>query len=816
MIALIAVSAAVYAIDKPYSYRIPASLTVQPGVRVMVPFGAGNRRCEGFVLALQEGDDDGLKAIDSVLDDSPVLSEAAIRLAAFMRERYFCTFYDAIKTMLPAGLWFDTSVYFQAADLSLDYSALIKRQPLARKVMEQIVSLGGRAELSQLRKLFPEEDKLHHALRYLIRKNYLSSSTDFSKRIQDKTEQIASLAVSAEETMKYAECKRISAPMQYELLKLLCAIGSGSTKELCYLTGAHMSAIRRLEALGYVTLSSRDVFRRPLPDYVKPTAPFTLNEEQQRAYDGLMEQAARQRPGVALLYGVTGSGKTAVYLQMIRQVLEQGRSAILLVPEIALTPQFIQLLMSQFGGEVAVLHSALRVSERHDEWKRIWSGKARVILGTRSAVFAPVQNLGLLIVDEEQEHTYKSENAPRYHAREIAVYRGAKEQALVVLGSATPSLESMYQAKSGVYQLYVLRGRYNGKRLPTVEIVDMKQELRQGNGTCLSLPLQQAISEAIAAGRQSILFLNRRGAGHHLICVECGEVPSCPRCSVSLTYHAANCRLMCHYCGFSQPVPDRCPRCGGHVKSVGTGTQRIEQELQALYPGTPVLRMDADTISAVNSHEAILDRFQKEKIPILVGTQMVTKGLNFENVTLVGVVDADMSLYMDHYRAAETTFSMITQVVGRAGRGSCTGRAIIQTMTPEHSVIQLAAAQNYSRFYDLEITLRQLHRCPPYGDLFTVSFSGIYADRTAASAASFRRQLEAALQNPAYQEFQIQVLGPAPAAIAKINNTYRYRIMVFCPNCKPMRRLMSYILQLFPKDKKNKGVTAYIDVNSYE
>lgn len=816
MIALIAVSAAVYAIDKPYSYRIPAECEVQPGMRVMIPFGRANRRCEGLVLTLEEGDEAGLKAIESVLDETPVLSPESIRLAAFVRDRYFCTFYDAIKAMLPAGLWFDASVDFEIADPSVDAASQIKRQPDARRIMTCITDLGGRAELSQLRKLLPDEDKLQKALQYLLRKHLLRSNTDFSRRVQDKTEQIAGLAVSAEEAMEYAARKKSTAPLQYEVLKLLCAIGSGSTKEICYLTGAAMSTIRRLETLGYISFSTRTVFRRPLPDYVKPAPPLLLNEAQQAAYDRLMAQGAQQQPGTALLYGVTGSGKTAVYIQLIRSALEAGKSAILLVPEIALTPQLIQLLMSHFGSNVAVLHSALRVSERYDEWKRIRMGKARIVIGTRSAVFAPVQNLGLLIVDEEQEHTYKSENVPRYHAREVAIYRGSKARALVVLGSATPSLETMYLAQAGTYHLYTLPARYNGMQLPQVEIVDMKQELRQGNGSCLSQTLRDAISETAVDGRQSILFLNRRGAGRCLICVECGAVPSCPRCSVSLTYHAANRRLMCHYCGFSQPLPDRCPQCGGHLKPVGTGTQKVEQELHTLYPDMPVLRMDADTISASNPHEAVLERFQKENIPVLVGTQMVTKGLNFENVTLVGVVDADMSLYVDHYRAAETTFSMITQVVGRSGRGTHAGRAVIQTMTPEHSVIQLAAAQNYAQFYDLEITLRQLHQCPPFGDLFTVSFSGPFEDRTLASAAIFRTQLESMLHSPAYQAVQARILGPAPAVIAKINNIYRYRLVLYCSNQKPVRQLLSYVLQLFAKDRRNKGVTAFIDVNSYE
>lgn len=816
LIALIAVSAAVYAIDKPYSYRIPPNLYVQPGMRVMLPFGRANRRCEGLVLALKDGDDAGLKAIDSVLDETPVLSESFLRLAAFVRDRYFCTFYDAIKAMLPAGLWFDTSVFFEIVDPESDFAAEIKRQPTALQVMNTLSDLGGKAELSALKKQFPDEDKLQKALHYLLKKEWIRSNTDFSRRIHDKTEQIAVLAVSAEEAMQYAERRKASAPLQYEVLKLLCAVGRGSTKEICYLTGASMATIRRLEKGGLLSLATREVFRSPIQDYVKPAQPLQLNEAQQAVFDGLLAQSQQPQPCAALLYGVTGSGKTAIYIQLIQQMLKQNKSAILLVPEIALTPQLIQLLMSHFGREVAVLHSALRVSERYDEWKRIRLGEARVVIGTRSAVFAPVQNLGVLIVDEEQEHTYKSENTPRYHAREIALYRGSKEQALVLLGSATPSLETMYLAKTGKYRLYTLSSRYNGKQLPQVEIVDLKQELHRGNGSCISRTLQDALEDTIDADRQSILFLNRRGAGRHLICVECGEVPSCDRCSVSLTYHAANHRLMCHYCGYSIPVPDRCPRCGGHLKSVGIGTQRVEQELHRLFPETPVLRMDADTISATNSHEDVLERFQKEKIPILIGTQMVTKGLNFENVTLVGVVDADMSLYVDHYRAAETTFSLITQVVGRSGRGAHAGRAIIQSMTPEHSVIQLAAAQDYDQFYDLEITLRMLQHCPPFGDLFTVTFCGPFEDRTIASAGMFRNMLENALRNPAYQTLRIRILGPAPAAIAKINNTYRYRMTLYCTNQKSIRQLLSYSLQQLSKDPRNKGITAYIDVNSYE
>ncbi len=815
LIASIAVSAAVYAIDRPYSYHIPDGMSLLPGVRVIVPFGRGNRRSEGLVLSVTEGNEDGLKFIDRVLDDAPVLSESHIRMAAFIRERYFCTFYDAIKTMLPAGLWFHTKECYSRTEEAVDMDALKATSEDAWRVL-QLICEHGSVEVSALHEAFPDEKTAENGIAYLKKKGLIASSIDYDRRIHDKTEKIASLAVTAEEAMEYAGRKMRSAPLQSEVLKLLCAIGSGSTKEICYLTGANMGTIRRLEDLGYLELSARNVFRSPLPDFIKPAEPIALNPAQETVFSQLLLQSKQSKPGIALLHGVTGSGKTAVYIRMIRETLERGRSAILLVPEISLTPQLLQLLAAHFGREVAVLHSALRVSERYDEWKRIKSGKARVVVGTRSAVFAPLEKLGLLIVDEEQEHTYKSENAPRYHAREVAIYRGNRDNALVILGSATPSLETMYLAKTGVYELCTLNERYNGRSLPDAELVDMREELKAGNSCSISRHLQEALRKNMEQKKQSILFLNRRGAGRCMICVDCGEVIMCPRCSVSLTYHTANRRLMCHHCGYSQPAEDTCGSCGGHMKTIGIGTQKIQQELEQMFPGTEILRMDADTVSATNSHDAMLSRFEKEKIPILIGTQMVTKGLNFENVTLVGVLDADSALYVDHYRASETTFSMLTQVIGRAGRGDSSGRAIVQTMTPEHSVIQLAAQQDYNAFYDLELTLRQIQEAPPFGDVFTVMFIGAYENMTAEAALGFRRLLEQSLRSEEYSGISVRVLGPAPAAISKVNNTYRYRLAIHCANQKSIRQLLAYLLQIFAKKKEYKGISAFVDINAYE
>lgn len=814
MLAKVAVSAAVYAIDKPYSYRIPDGMPVAPGMRVMVPFGRGNRRTEGIVLSLEDGEETELKGIDQLLDETPVLDGAMLRLAAFVRERYYCTFYQAIRAALPAGLWFQVRDTFELAPDCLWREKKI-RQKDAKAVLQRIEDLGGRAQYADLREGL-EEDALHDALRYLLNKKWITSQSDFLRRVEDKTEQIAVLSASAEEAMEFAVRRRKSAPMQAAVLELLCAVGSCAVKELRYFTGATAATVRRLEHLGYLQLAQRPALRCREIRPAALTGPLELNGDQQAAFATLSRQMNRTPPGVALLHGVTGSGKTSVYLKLITQCLEAGNTALFLVPEIALTPQLLSLFAAHFGQQVAVLHSSLSAGERYDQWKRVRAGEAKVVVGTRSAVFAPCRNLRLIILDEEQEHSYLSENTPRYHAGEVAIYRGAKERALVLLGSATPSVETMYRAKTGVYAYCMLPKRYNGQALPQVEIVDLKQELRNGNASAISAPLARAMEENLTRGEQTVLFLNRRGASRMLQCVACGGVPECPRCSVHLTYHSANRRLMCHYCGHSEPVPSRCPQCGGPLKQVGVGTQRVQQELAEQFPGIEVARMDADTVSAVNSHEKILERFQRENIPVLLGTQMVTKGLNFQRVTLVGVLDADLSLYLGSYRAAETTFNLITQVVGRAGRGDRAGRAIIQTMTPEHRVLTLAAAQDYAGFYELEIGLRQAKGCPPFRNLFTATFSGPEEIRVLRSAMVFRDSLLKCLAPPEYRQEDCQVLGPAPAPVFKVNYNYRYLLTLRCQGGRPLRRLLAYLLRQFAQDRANRGVTAFVDGNGWE
>lgn len=813
MIGKIAVSAAVFAIDKPYSYRIPEGMAVCPGQRVRLSFGRANKVSEGIVLSVEPGEGEGLKEVQSVLDEEPLLTPHQLRLAAFLRERYFCTFFDAIRAMLPAGAWFHTKAAFSLTD-DLSWQTATIRKEGAAAILRLLQTLGGRAEETALEGATESREIFEEAVRYLLRKKWISCEQEFQRRVSDKTEKVVSLAVPAEQAMDAAAGAKSAA--QSSVLSLLCSLGSAAAKDICYYTGATPAVLKRLEQRGLLSFSQRPVLRCREIKPAQVSRPLVLNPAQEDVFQSLNRQMEGEHPGVALLYGVTGSGKTSVYIRLIQQCLDRGKAALLLVPEIALTPQLLGLMAAWFGDAVAILHSSLGMAERYDQWKRVRSGQARVIVGTRSAVFAPSENLGIIILDEEQEHSYKSENTPRYSAREVAIWRGVKENALVLLGSATPSVESMYRAKTGDYSLYTLKERYNGRPLPQVEIVDMREEVKQGNDLSLSYPLREAIFDTWSRGEQTVLLLNRRGNSRCLVCVDCGQSPQCPRCSMAMTYHSANNRLMCHYCGYSQSVPKRCPRCGGPMKTMGTGTQKVEQELHEIAPEMGVERMDADTVSAVNTHEKILDHFQREGVPVLLGTQMVAKGLNLPGVTLVGVLDADLSLYAGGYRAGETTFNLLTQVVGRAGRGERPGRAVIQTMVPNHQLLRLAASQDYDGFYEMEIRLRRVQKAPPFGDQLMVTFRGQEEAAVLRGAMKFRESLCACLAQPSYAGEQAEILGPAPCPVPKINYQYRYRLTVNCRMTKQLRLLVAWLLGEFGKDKANRGVAAFADVNGFE
>lgn len=594
-----------------------------------------------------------------------------------------------------------------------------------------------------------------------------------------------------------------------DVVSFLAQNGETALHDLTYFTGVERRTVTDLCRCGAAALREQEEYRLSQRQYAVKATPITLNDQQQHVCDTLLRQIDTGEAGVTLLRGVTGSGKTMVYIRLAQLLLERGKSVMILVPEIALTPQMMARFTAYFGGEVALLHSGLRMTERYDQYKRIRRGEARIVLGTRSAVFAPLQNLGLIVMDEEQEGSYESENAPCYHARDVAKYRCAQEGARLLLGSATPTVETAYRALSGDYSLLELTHRYNEQHLPRVIMADLRQELRQGRSTIISQPLYEELRQNLAAGEQSILFLNRRGSSRQLLCPQCGYVPECPRCSVYLTYHSANDRLMCHYCGYSQRTPKECPQCGGTLKHIGFGTQRVEEELHELFPETEVLRMDADTVTA--GHEALLREFEEKKIPILLGTQMVAKGLDFENVTLVGVLSADLSLYVDHYRAAERTFNLLTQVVGRAGRGSKAGRAVIQTYTPENDVIQAAASQDYQRFYEGEIQLRRLRRDPPFADQFLITVTGGEEDGVRRAIELLRQGLASAIRKPPYGEMGLELIGPAPAPVVRVNGSYRYRLTLLGENNAQMRGLLAGFMRAFAKRPENRRLHIRVD-----
>ena len=810
-VARVAVAAATYSIDKPYDYAIPPALVerAKPGVRVTVPFGRGNRASEGVILALsQESRRPELKSITEVLDDESVLGPGQIKLALWMRERYFCTLYDAVKALLPAGLWYRVR---EICTLAVDRDAALNAGTSEKenRVLEAIAAHGGSAELETLQLACGAGAAA--VARELQRRGIVTIDATAARKIADKKVRRVSLAVPAEEAMAAVETKRRSAPMRYEVIKLLAAVGSALSSDICYFTGASQQTLRGLEKRGLVAFTQEEVLRVPEPENAVPGEPIILNEEQQTAYDSILQRTETGEASCALLYGVTGSGKTQVYIRLLQEIVRRGKRGMILVPEIALTPQIMAKFSSYFGNKAAMLHSGLRMSERYDQWKRVRRGEVDVVLGTRSAIFAPLENLGMIILDEEHESSYQSENPPRYHARDVAKFLCTQTGAALVLGSATPSVETTWQAQKGIYQKLILRSRYNRQPLPRVVIADMRDEVRSGNAGMLSVPLREELEENIRRGEQSILFLNRRGNSRMLLCGECGEAPQCPRCSVPLTYHSVNRRLMCHYCGHSERATQVCPECGGMMKQVGAGTQKVEEELRDLFPDADTLRMDADTVSG--NHKALLDRFVKEKIPILLGTQMVAKGLDFENVTLVGVLAADLSLYVDNYHAAERTFSLLTQVVGRAGRGSKDGRAVIQTFTPDNEVITSAANQDYNSFYAAEIRIRRARQYPPFADIFTLTVSGGEEGGVLRAAAELREAMRAGLRYPTAANMSVEVLGPAPAPVVKVNNRYRYRVFWIGRNDHTTRELLAYYVRAFHQKKENRGMNLFVDCN---
>ncbi len=810
-ICAVAVDAATFAIDKLYSYRVPDGLReqVQIGTRVLVPFGIGNKRAEGVVLAFRQ-DDGGrrLKPVVEVLDDIPVLTAEQLRLAAWMRERLYCTFFDCVRVMLPAGLWFKRNETYTLC-AQADLQALRTREGDAGAVLRLFDQPGQTLASVDIRQRLGGRS-VTRTLDALAGEGVLLYRSNTVQRSGDKTEKM--LALDMDASQAYAQAGGRS-PVRLDVIGVLADGGWMSQKELCYMTGASDAVLRAMVKKGLLRVRYEECLRTPDFAEIPKAASPVLSAAQQRVYDGIAPLMDTGKAQAALLFGVTGSGKTQIYLKLIEKALAQNKSAIVLVPEIGLTPQVLRQFAAQFGDAVAVMHSGLSVGERYDSFKKIKSGRARVVLGTRSAVFAPAEHIGLIIIDEEQDGAYRSEQSPRYHARDVAKYLAAQHKALLVMGSATPSVESYYGAQQGKYPVFSLTERFLGAALPEVVIADMRGQAREGRTGVIGPQLEQELRDTLEKGKQAILFLNRRGNSRVIGCALCGWVPECPSCSTNMTYHSASGRAMCHYCGASVKVTGQCPVCGGENLFTETpGTQKVEQELHQKFPAARVLRMDADTMNTKNAHEKLFTAFAKGEADILLGTQMVTKGLDFENVTLVGVLDADQSLYAQDYRARERTFSLITQVVGRAGRRFDTGRAVIQTYSPTHPVILAAARQDYEAFFERELETRQALQCPPVCDLTVLTASGEVEQQVLQSLLSLKTRLQSLMEGQ-YADVKAPVLGPAAAQVVKVMGRYRYHLTIRAQNSARWRSLIAGVTREFWADTKNRGVLLYADSN---
>lgn len=805
----VAVSAATYAIDKLYDYSIPEPLipAVKVGCRVLVPFGRGNKKVEGMVLVLRPEaySAQRLKPVTEVLDEEPVLDATQIKLGIWLREHLYCTFFDCLRLMLPSGLWFQRKETYTL----VQQPVLPLAQPL-QEIMDLFSEDVPERTVEEIRR-FTNGRCTGVMLSQLEAEGYLTYHSNIKQKTLDKTERILSLAIDPAEAMQKAS--RARTPAQMDVVSLLSDGCSMSQKEVLYMTGISESALRGMVRKGILEQSSIETLRVPDYSMIEQIPAPVLSNEQEQAYQGIRQLLDSGKPEAALLFGVTGSGKTQIYLKLIDDVLAQGRSAIMLVPEIGLTPQFIRLFVGQFGDTVSVLHSALSAGERYDSWKKIRSGRARVVIGTRSAVFAPVRDLGLIVLDEEQDSAYKSEQSPRYHARDVAKRRVQQENAILVLGSATPSIESYYGAQQGRYPMFTLRERYQGAALPQVTIADIRGESRAGWTYTIGQTLYEALQENLERGEQSILFLNRRGNSRVIGCSMCGWVPECPSCSTTLTYHSVSGRAMCHFCGASIEISGLCPVCySPHLFTECPGTQKVEEELHTILPKARVLRMDADTTSKKGSHHHLLEIFAKGRADILLGTQMVAKGLDFDHVTLVGVLDADQSLFAQDYRAKERTFSLITQVVGRAGRRGKQGRAIIQTYNPDHPVLLCAARQDYEQFYADEIESRQALLMPPVEQMLMLTGTGENESDVLAALLRLKQRILSLMEGQ-FSDFHYPVLGPSPASVVRVMGRYRYHLILRCPDDKRRRQLISGVLIEFSKDNKNRGVSLFADLN---
>ena len=808
LIAEIAVSGTLYSFDMLFSYTVPQNMRkVQCGCRVLVPFGKGDSRRIGVVMKLADGDGLGLKPVLSLVDSDPVLSKEFINLVFYLHDNTFCTYFEAVKAMLPPAMNVTVKEKFRVNRNFNDFKSLDSE---ATELFGKIQQFSDDTGLNDFISNFISENG-RKTIDELCENSAIVSDNIFRQKIGDAVMKTVRL------TDKYINCPesfRLT-PKQKTVVKFLEENGTASSRETAYMCGVTAVVIANLVRNGAVEEYESEIFRR-VDDFSESRADINktiLSDEQQNAYNLISEQVHKRKPAVFLLHGVTGSGKTSVFEKLISDTVSGGRQVMMLIPEISLTPQVLKRFRSLFGERVAVIHSGLTLGQRLDEYKRIKKGDADIVIGTRSAVFAPLDNIGLIIMDEEGERSYKSDITPRYNAHDVAKQRCAYHGSTLLLASATPSIESYYLAEKGLYNLIKMKKRYRNIPLPEVSIVDMGEERADGNITEFSRTLVDEINLNLQNGEQTILLLNRRGYHTIISCVDCYQPVYCPNCSVPLTYHRKNGRLMCHYCGYSGELVKKCPSCNSErLKSMGFGTQKLEEELNMYFPTARVLRMDADTTFSRYSYEKNFTDFRNGEYDIMIGTQMIGKGLDFPNVTLVGVLSIDKALYAGDFRSYERTFSLITQVVGRSGRSLKRGRAILQTFIPDHYIINLSAGQDYESFYKEEIALRRTMIFPPVCDMCAFCFSGTDDIQVKKGASAVLGLMRESLReiNP---KTPVRVLGPVKCSYGKINGRYRWRIIVKCKNNPEIRGFISGVLKKSAKLKDMSGISLYADMN---
>ena len=795
--------------DKKFSYSIPFDFAdkVFVGQRVLVPFGNGNKKRQGVITEINstENRDEKLKPIFELVDEKPLVTDEMMKLASFISDRTFCTFYEGLRPMIPIGVNVKvvTSYVLKKDYADIELEELSEDEKI---IVNCLANAKGEVKEKKLLEILGlNSNKIFEKL---IKNEIIETKENSVRRVGDKSLKMVKLFDDFDEN----DLAKFTLKQQ-TVVNFLLECGSASIKEIAYFTGVSPTTVNAMIKQEKLDTFEAEVLRSPYEFNDKgEMSEIVLSDEQQTAFDKIKADMNEQEGKTGLLFGVTGSGKTQVFLKAIDECLQNGKNAIVMVPEIALTPQTMSIFSRRYGKKIAIFHSAMSLGSRTDEWKRVKNGDAKIAIGTRSAIFAPMENIGLIIMDEEQEHTYKSESTPRFHARDVANFRSRYNKCLFLMASATPSVETYSLAKNGFYSLYTLKQRYGNVTLPKVQTANMKEQYKKGNFGIFSDILCKAIKETYENKKQSIILLNRRGYHVVVTCTNCGTVKKCPNCSISMTYHTANNRMMCHYCGYSEPYSEKCSVCGEkNVRVSGFGTQKAQEELQTLLPELKILRMDADTTMTRFSHEKNLTAFKNGEYDVMIGTQMVAKGLDFPSVTLVGVINADQLLFGNDFRGYEKTFSLLTQVIGRSGRSE-EGTAVIQTIAPDNEIISLSKSQDYERFYETEILQRKLLKYPPYCDLCIIGFSGISKENTFNFAKEFFDEIKNHIEND-YKDLRLMILGPSPCNIPKINNKYRFRIIIKCKNSKQFRDLIRKLIVSSNKKGKYKNISVFADVN---